>query len=582
VGPPENAARWHLARFARAYRVAAEDLAATEVVQVQAVGRGTLTHLKQRVGGIDVHGSDVKVLMRGSSLVSISGRPRKIAVGPETQFVTGADAALAGALSHRFSIALSASSLTPAAQEAAGSRRFNLAPGSGLALSEPAAVRPVLYPVGDRLIAAYVVEFYAGSAQSSDADAFRYVMSAADGRVLEARDLTVHEGSPQSRPAFTYRVFADPDGDLRPFDGPVADLTPHPTGLPDGTVAPYILPSLLSVFGLNWQPSNRADPWLPADATETNGNNVDAYVDHRPPDGIAVNQGLPADFRADITGPRAFDRVYDTSLSPLANADQSKAAIANAFFVTNWLHDYWYDSGFNEAAGNAQNDNYGRGGAGGDSMRVEVQDNYFGGSRNNANMSTPSDGLRPRMQMFAWFGEGDASITLTPGGTRPVGTAAFGPTNFTVTAQVALANDGIAPASDGCTPYAGVVGQIVLVDRGNCTFVVKAQVAQAAGAVGLIVANNVANVPPPGPIPQSRLPCSPSRWRTAMPSRPFFLQGQLARGCSGSRAPSAIRHSTTGSSRTSGATTSITGSPTAGRSNAAARAKGGATSWPST
>ncbi len=426
-------------------------------------------------------------------------------------FVGAAEGALAAALSHRFSVALQPSSVTPAGQQAAaGARRFDLAPGSGLTLSEPAAVKPVLYPVGDRLIAAYVVEFYAGTAQSSDADAFRYVVAAADGRVLEARDLTVHEGNPQSQPAFTYRVFADADGDLRPFDGPVADFTPHPTGIPDGSEAPYILPSLVSVFGLNWQPSPRADPWLPATATQTNGNNVDAYVDHRPPDGLTLNAVPTPDFRADITAARTFDRVYDTSLSPIASADQSKAAITNAFFVTNWLHDYWYDSGFNEAAGNAQNDNYGRGGVGGDSMRVEVQDNYFGGSRNNANMSTPSDGLRPRMQMFAWSGDQQAFITLTPGGNLAVGTAAFGPTNFDVTALVMLGNDGIAapadpgppplPAgtiTDGCEPIPGVAGRIVLVDRGRCAFVLKAQNVQAAGGVGMIIANNVAG-PAPG------------------------------------------------------------------------------------
>ena len=54
--------------------------------------------------------------------------------------------------------------------------------------------------------------------------------------------------------------------------------------------------------------------------------------------------------------------------------------------MTNWLHDWWYDSGFNEAAGNAQLDNFGRGGVDGDPLHAEAQDGYPGGSRNNANM----------------------------------------------------------------------------------------------------------------------------------------------------------------------------------------------------
>ena len=181
----------------------------------------------------------------------------------------------------------------------------------------------------------------------------------------------------------------------------------------------------------------------------------------------------------------------------MATTDQSKAAITNAFYTVNWLHDYWYDSGFDEAAGNAQLDNYGRGGVEGDAMRVEVQDNFLGGSRNNANMSTPSDGLRPRMQMYTFSGPQAATLTLTPGGNVEVGTAAFGPTNFTITAPVSLANDAVGPPTDACEPLSGVTGRIVLVDRGVCAFVLKALNVQTAGGIGMIVANNVAG-PAPG------------------------------------------------------------------------------------
>ncbi len=58
---------------------------------------------------------------------------------------------------------------------------------------------------------------------------------------------------------------------------------------------------------------------------------------------------------------------------------------------------------------------------------------------------------------------------------------------------VAPADGGGVSLLDGCEPYPAasqVAGAIVLVDRGSCTFVQKALVAQAAGAVGLVVANN--------------------------------------------------------------------------------------------
>jgi hypothetical protein len=287
-------------------------------------------------------------------------------------------------------------------------------------------------------------------------------------------------------------VYAEPSN-RRPLDGPQQNVSPHPTGVPDGTLPPFLTSNLVTMGGFNHPPSGVADPWLAPDATETRGNNADAYVDFSAPDGLTAG----VDFRADVTSLRTFDRIYDTALGPTATVDQSKAAITNAFYTVNWLHDYWYDSGFNEAAGNAQLSNYGRGGAEGDPMRVEVQDNFLGGSRNNANMSTPSDGIRPRMQMFTWFGPQAASLTLTPGGNLAVGVAAFGPFNFNVTALVVLANDGVGTVTDACEPLSGVTGMIVLADRGTCTFVVKAQRVQAAGGVGIIIANNVAG-PAPG------------------------------------------------------------------------------------
>lgn len=64
-----------------------------------------------------------------------------------------------------------------------------------------------------------------------------------------------------------------------------------------------------------------------------------------------------------------------------------------------------------------------------------------------------------------------------------------------------LGNNLLAPAdgggvstADGCEAYpapGALVGRILLVNRGNCTFLQKAQRAQAAGAAGLVIANNV-------------------------------------------------------------------------------------------
>src|SRR5262249_43347867 len=144
---------------------------------------------------------------------------------------------------------------------------------------------------------------------------------------------------------YTYRVWADP-ADGRPLDGPLADYTPHPTGIPDGSIGAPVAPSLIMMEGFNHNPSNLVDPWLPSGAAQTKGNNVDAYTDDDNPDGFSNG-----DFRATITSTETFDRTYDISQDPLVNQGQSMAALTQLFYDDNWLHDWWYDSGFNEAAG---------------------------------------------------------------------------------------------------------------------------------------------------------------------------------------------------------------------------------------
>jgi hypothetical protein len=85
-------------------------------------------------------------------------------------------------------------------------------------------------------------------------------------------------------------------------------------------------------------------------------------------------------------------------------------------------------------------------------------------------------------------------------GLKQFGTAAFGPPVSApgITAPVVLVNDGVAPISDGCEalPAGSLTGMIALIDRGLCGFAVKTKIAQDAGAVGVIIANNVAGAPP--------------------------------------------------------------------------------------
>lgn len=90
-------------------------------------------------------------------------------------------------------------------------------------------------------------------------------------------------------------------------------------------------------------------------------------------------------------------------------------------------------------------------------------------------------------------------------GKYPVGIAAFGAplSSPGVSGAVALgldASDAAGPSTtDGCSPLsnaAAVAGNIAMLDRGTCGFVVKVKNAQDAGAIGVIIADNAAGSPP--------------------------------------------------------------------------------------
>lgn len=485
----ESAARGHLARHADLFGVTSAALATARVRDVHDPGRGAIVVVfEQAPRGVPVFHGDVKVLMRRDlSLVAIAGAPRPDAVdgaGSRDHAAFTREEAVVAAVTDLYDAAISVDALAPSG----GSEpwlRFELASaagGPGIRFDRPARVRPVLFPLPDRLVPAYEVELFAREGDAAG-DAYGYVIGAREGRIL-------YRASLQQADTFAYRVWAEPAGDKRPLDGPVADFTPHPAGAPDGTYPPFIDPDLVSIDGFN----GPADPWLSPGATQSKGNNVDAYTDHDDPDGFSAG-----DLRATTTSAGVFDRTYDVALSPLSSADQSMAAVAELFYVTNWLHDYWYDSGFDEAAGNAQQSNYGRGGAQGDPLLAEAQDAVLLGAKNNANMATPADGESPRMQMYVWDGKLSQTLDVTPlNQSLSTGAAEFGPQSFSLTADVVLVDDGTATTSDACEPVQNdVTGKIALVHRGSCTFESKALTAQNAGAVGMILSNNQPNQPPP-------------------------------------------------------------------------------------
>ena len=195
-----------------------------------------------------------------------------------------------------------------------------------------------------------------------------------------------------------------------------------------------------------------------------------------------------------------FDFALD--LSGQANS-YFDAAITNLFYVNNMMHDVWYNYGFDEASGNFQQNNYGNGGAQNDFILAEAQD---GSGINNANFSTPPDGGNGRMQMFLWSPATATELLTIPGGSLTGSyagiEAAFGgsvPTDVPLIGNLVLAFDETAPdpydACESIQNQSFLSGNIAVINRGTCEFGFKVLSAQNAGAIAVIMINNVAGNP---------------------------------------------------------------------------------------
>jgi extracellular elastinolytic metalloproteinase len=225
----------------------------------------------------------------------------------------------------------------------------------------------------------------------------------------------------------------------------------------------------------------------------TRGNNVHAYTD------IDANNVVDLGSDPSGGGTLTFDFLLDLTQQP---STYRPAAVTNLFYWNNIMHDVTHAYGFDEASGNFQVNNYGKGGLtglGNDDVRAEAQD---GSGTNNANFATPVDGLRPRMQMFVWTSPLPNFVTVnspaSAAGDYTASRAQFGPqlTLAGVAGTAVVANDGTGTTSDACQPLVGFpAGAIAIIDRGTCEFGFKALTAQNAGASGVIVVNNAPGDP---------------------------------------------------------------------------------------
>lgn len=214
--------------------------------------------------------------------------------------------------------------------------------GSAFFFRDPSVTRIAIPMPGGALQAGFLVETWTTADNQLD-----HVIVGGGGRVLHVEHLTVND---------RYNVFPEnPDVTIQTVvSGPGAGNAASP----DGWLGTGVQASI-----------------------DMSGPNVHAYLDRN-------NDNAP-DAGGDLVGTGDFLAVADLAADPTTEDNQA-VAVQNLFYLSNIVHDALFEHGFDEAAGQFQND---------DPVLAEAQD---GGGFNNANFAPTPDGVSPRMQMYLW------------------------------------------------------------------------------------------------------------------------------------------------------------------------------------
>ena len=330
-------------------------------------------------------------------------------------------------------------------------------------------------------------------------DWWEMVVSARDGSLLKKHNYTVYDRwAPGSGFINKDRIEVGRAGfDAKRGGGGSYFVLPGPVESPNhGAFALVNDPAHLTASPFGWHDTDGVPG---AEFTTTQGNNVHAYQDR---DGNDSPAGDDPDGGAGLV----FNIPPDFGQEPINYTD---SATINLFYWNNLIHDVLYFYGFDEEGGNFQENNYGNGGAGSDSVNAQSQSRAdqppSDTTRNNANFSTPSDGANPRMRMYEWTEPLNTSFTVNApasiAGDYGATAAGFGGDllDNPLTGDVELVDDGdneggAGSVTDACQDLVGfTAGRIAILDRGACEFGVKVLNAEEAGAIGAIVVNNQGN-----------------------------------------------------------------------------------------
>lgn len=241
--------------------------------------------------------------------------------------------------------------------------------------------------------------------------------------------------------------------------------------------------------------------------TITLGNNVAVMYDHESQRLIEVMNGSYPSLGDFIDGGSSFNFDFPLDLSVHPN-ENKEAAVTNLFYASNLLHDIFYRYGFDEASANLQGYNFTGEGLGNDGVYVLGQTGESLGELDNAYCLVWPEG-ESAVMLFYLFTPAAIGVPVydlleitTEGdlqGLYKGGFSEFGPIlpSSPMLADLAIMEDTNSVGNDtydGCdaaTNPGEINGKIAVVRRGSCDFVQKAMNAQIAGALGVVVVNNV-------------------------------------------------------------------------------------------
>jgi hypothetical protein len=344
-------------------------------------------YYRQTLNGLQIYGtqSDIHFLPSGEVLTKNNQFIRNAAekmVGSSTPSLTAIQAVqeAANQLNYNVSEPLSViSSLNTPNQEA-------LISDGGISLT-PIPVK-LMYHINERQKVYLVWDL--SIQENSRQDWWNVRIDATTGQILDQSNYMNSCSLEHDHSEVDHTTFVGPINKNESVLPSVFTYTSNETNALDGTYNVYALPVESPNFGtrsLLVDPENIiASPFgwhdtdgIPgAESTLTTGNNVDAHKGSDRPDG---GPGLNFDFPIDL------DENPATNTPPY---------LTNLFYLNNIMHDVYYQYGFDEVSGNFQENNYGNGGVGSDSVNANGQV----GNVCNANFGTPPDGQNPTMNMY--------------------------------------------------------------------------------------------------------------------------------------------------------------------------------------